>query len=72
MPRFIKNDPQELAEYLSAIGRGLVAFDGWPAAGKSTLAWEMASRVGGAVVDENYPKICDADFLEKKRPVTHR
>ena len=64
--RFIKNDPQELAEYLSAIGRGLVAFDGWPAAGKSTLAMEMASRVGGAVVDENYPKISDADFLEKK------
>jgi hypothetical protein len=51
MPRFIKNDPVELAEYIAGIGRGLIAFDGRPTAGKTPLALEMASRVGCTAVD---------------------
>lgn len=51
MPRFIKNNPAELAKYIAGIGRGLVAFDGRPTAGKTPLAVEMASRVGCTAVD---------------------
>lgn len=51
MPRFIKNDPAELAEYIKEIGRGLIAFDGRPTAGKTSVAANMASRVGCTAVD---------------------
>jgi hypothetical protein len=67
MSRFIKNDPDELAEYLASIGRGLVVFDGWSTAGKSPLAQEMAKRLSCcSVVDENYPKATDDDFADTK------
>jgi len=62
MPRFIKNDPAELADYITGIGRGLIAFDGRPTAGKTPLALEMASRVGCAAVDAD-------KFLVKDRGV---
>jgi hypothetical protein len=62
MPRFIKNDPAELAEYIVGIGRGLIAFDGRPTAGKTPLALEMANRVGCTAVDAD-------SFLVKQRGV---
>jgi hypothetical protein len=64
MPRFIKDDPDELLSYLAGIGRGLVAFDGRSGAGKTPLAREMARRIGGAAVDVDayLPKATDTDL----------
>lgn len=62
MPRFIKNDPAELAEYIKGIGRGLIAFDGRPTAGKTPLAADIAQRVGCTVVDAD-------EFLVKNQGV---
>ena len=46
MPRFIKDDPDELADYLAGIGRGLVAFDGRCTAGRRR--WHGTWRGGSA------------------------
>src|SRR5260370_18295643 len=64
IPRFIKDDPDELAVFIEDIGRGLIAFDGRPAAGKSPLAREMAKRLTCTAVDVDdfFPKVDDADF----------
>jgi adenylate kinase family enzyme len=64
LPRFIKDDPDELAVFIKDIGQGLIAFDGRPAAGKSPLAREMAKRLTCTAVDVDdfLPKFDDADF----------
>jgi hypothetical protein len=51
MPRFIKDDPAVLAEYITEVGRGLIALDGRPGVGKTPLAKDIANRVGGTAVD---------------------
>lgn len=50
-PQIIENDPTKLAAYIAGIGRGLIAFDGRPIAGKTHLARDMAQRVGCTAVD---------------------
>jgi len=64
IPRFIRDDPDELAAFIEDIGRGLIAFDGRPAAGKSPLAREMAKRLACTAVDVDdfLPMVDDADF----------
>src|SRR5262245_31916708 len=57
---FIINDPATLADYLTSIGRGLIAFDGRPLAGKTTLARAMTARVRCSVVDGD-------DFIVRKQ-----
>jgi hypothetical protein len=51
VPDFIKDDPDKLADYIAGVGRGLIAFDGRPTAGKTPLALDMARRVGCTAVD---------------------
>lgn len=58
MPRFIKNDPTELGDYVTGVGRGLVIFDGRPMAGKTPLARDIARRIGCNAVDAD-------DFLRR-------
>jgi hypothetical protein len=41
----ITDNPAALADLLAALGRGLVVFDGCPAAGKTTLMRDMAARL---------------------------
>jgi hypothetical protein len=69
MPRFIKDDPDELADYIAGIGRGLVAFDGRCTAGKTPLARDMARRVGCTAldVDRFHPAVTDDDFVERRK-----
>jgi hypothetical protein len=69
MPRFIKDDPDELAEYVVGIGRGLVAFDGRPTAGKTPLARDIAKRVGCTAVDADkfLPVVTDDDFEQRRK-----
>lgn len=50
-PQFIVNDPAQLADYVASMGRGLVAFDGRPAAGKTYLAKMLARRLGLQALD---------------------
>jgi predicted ATPase len=51
MLRFIEDDPDELAKYITSLGRGLVVFDGRPGAGKTHLARDVAKRVQCNSVD---------------------
>jgi adenylate kinase family enzyme len=69
MPRFIKDNPEELAAYIVGIGRGLIAFDGRPTAGKTPLARDMAKRVGCAAVDADkfLPVVTDDDFEQRRK-----
>jgi hypothetical protein len=69
MPRFIKDDPDELAEYIAGIGLGLVAFDGRPTAGKTPLARDMTKRVGCTAVDADkfLPVVTDDDFEQRRK-----
>lgn len=60
MSQFIKNDPAALADYIATIGRGLILFDGRPLAGKTTLAKDMATRLGCGVIDGD-------DFIVRKQ-----
>jgi hypothetical protein len=68
IPRFIKDDPDELAAFIEGIGRGLIAFDGRPAAGKTPLAREMAKRLACSAVDVDVflPLVDDPDFAATK------
>lgn len=50
-PRFIMNNPDELAAYIRALQRGLVLFDGRMQVGKTPLARTMAKLVPCAAVD---------------------
>ena len=68
MPQFIKNDPEKLADYIAAIGRGLIAFDGRPSAGKTPLARDMARRLGCTAVDaDKFLEQQQGAFVEKLR-----
>ena len=51
MPQFIENDQMSLADYVRSIGRGLIAFDGRPAAGKTYLARLVAQQLGCPALD---------------------
>ncbi|MCA0246290.1 MAG: ATP-binding protein [Proteobacteria bacterium] len=51
MLQFIENDQTSLAEYVRSIGRGLILFDGRPAAGKTYLAKCVARRLGCPTLD---------------------
>jgi adenylate kinase family enzyme len=69
MPHFIKDDPDELAAYIADVGRGLVAFDGRPTAGKTALARDIARRVGCTAIDIDkfHPALTDDDFEERRK-----
>ena len=53
MPHFIVDDPALLAVCIAitALGGGLIVFDGRPNAGKTSPAQEMAKELGGTFVD---------------------
>ena len=60
MPQFILNDPTLLAACIAttALGGGLIVFDGRPNAGKTYIAREMAKELGATSVDVD-------DYLER-------
>jgi hypothetical protein len=60
MDRFMDNDPQGLADYVSALEQGLVLFDGRPGDGKTYLASRTAKTIGARFVDAD-------GFLEPKQ-----
>jgi hypothetical protein len=68
LPQFIKSDPEKLADYIAAIGRRLIAFDGRPSAGKTPLARDMARRLGCTAVDaDKFLEQQQGAFVEKLR-----
>jgi adenylate kinase family enzyme len=54
MSRFIKNNLDELAAYITSLDTGLILFDGRPLAGKTTLAKDMAKRIRCGVIDGDF------------------
>jgi hypothetical protein len=58
----IRDDPAALAHWVSAQESGLIVFDGFHGAGKTTLARDVAARLPCRAVDAD----C---FLEKKRGI---
>ncbi len=69
LPRFVKDDPDELADYIAGIGSGLIAFDGRCTAGKTSLARDMAGRCNCTAVDVDrfHPATTDDDFIEARK-----
>lgn len=51
MPHFIENDPEQLAQYVASLERGLVVFDGRPGAGKTHLGRELERRIRCKSID---------------------
>ncbi len=49
--KFIESEPESLAMYVSSVGRGVIAFDGRPGAGKSYLASMTAKRLRCSFLD---------------------
>ena len=69
LPRFVKDDPDELADYIAGIGSGLITFDGRCTAGKTSLARDMAGRCNCTAVDVDrfHPATTDDDFIEARK-----
>jgi hypothetical protein len=56
VPQFIENGPDQLADYVASIGRGLIIFDGRLGSGKTYLARLVAQQLG-------YQRLDGDDFL---------